>query len=222
MKVARALAIATAAAIVATVGDLLLLWMGNAQRVDMELAQPPGIALTIGGILGCVGILLYAIGYLAVARTVRPHRPTSATVIAVAGTAFALIGASTHGLTWLAIRTSVAAGVASAPPIEAVAGSTGLLLDAWVADAVLMLVVALTIARTGLALPRALPVWLAMLNPVNVTLVLMAAGAATELGRAFVVPAAPNLAHVVFFGAALYASAALADRNAPDGADRTR
>jgi hypothetical protein len=215
---ARAFALAAAAATAATCGDLMQLWVGNSMRVDMHLVQPPEIVLTIGSLLGCLAIPLYAMGYLAVARTVRPYRPRPATIIAVGGTAFAVTGAITHGLTWVAIRASIAAGTASADPLEAVAASTGPLLDAWVAAAVLMLIVSIAIAWSGFFLPRALPKWLALLNPVNATLIVSAFGAVTELGRAFVVPAAPNIAHIVFFVAALYASM----RSMPDGADRTR
>jgi len=218
MSNARAFALAAAAAVAATCGDLMQLWTGNSLRVDMHLVQPPEIVLTIGSVLGCLAIPLYAMGYLAVARTVRGHRPMPATIIAIGGTAFAVAGAITHGLTWVAIRASIVAGTASATPLEAVAGSTGSLLDAWIAAAVLMLIVSIAIAWSGFFLPRALPAWLALLNPVNVTLVLSALGAVTELGRAFVVPAAPNIAHIVFFAAALGASM----RSMPDGADRAR
>ena len=56
-------------------------------------------------------------------------------------------------------------------------------------------------ARRGAA-PRG---WI-VANPAVASVLLAAAGAATELGRAFLVPAAPNLAHVVFFAAALRSS----------------
>jgi hypothetical protein len=39
----------------------------------------------------------------------------------------------------------------------------------------------------------------ALANPLVVTLALSALGASFELGRWFLLPAAPNLAHVVFF-----------------------
>ena len=58
---------------------------------------------------------------------------------------------------------------------------------------------ALAYAAWRTEVPR---VWL-VANPAVATVLLGAAGAATELGRAFVVPAAPNLAHIVFFAAAL-------------------
>ena len=44
-----------------------------------------------------------------------------------------------------------------------------------------------------------LPRWLAFANPALLTLGIVFLGAASAVGRAFLVPAAPNVAHVVFF-----------------------
>jgi hypothetical protein len=217
MTTARMLAIASVAALAATGGDLLLLLVGNSLRPQLHLESPPAFVLTLGGLLGCVAIPLYGLGYAAVARVVRSSRPITARVIVFGGSAFALVGAFIHGMTWLTIRDSIHAGTASAAPVDAIVAAGGFLLGAWTVAAVLMLAVSLAIARSGLARRRPIPVRLALLNPVNVTILLGVAGAVTETGRAFIVPAAPNLAHVVFFGAALYA---LAVRTGGASADR--
>jgi hypothetical protein len=206
MNVGRDLSIASMAAVTATAGDLLLLLVGNAMRGDLQVDQPPAIALTAGGLLGCLSIPLYALGYAALARVMQPRAPIPARIVWIGGTVFAALGAFIHGLTWIVIRASVLAGTRSTAPLDSIAASGGTLLSAWIAAAALMLFVSFAIAWAGLAVrPRAIPVWLALLNPLSITLFIGASGAATEVGRSFIVPAAPNLAHIAFFAAAFYA-----------------
>jgi len=190
----RELAIALSAAAVATAGDLLLLLVGNSQRPELALPQPPAFALPLGGILGVCAIPFYALGYRAVARAIRPGSPVLARVVLVCGVAAAAVGALIHGLTALAIGEAIRAGTAAAPPVEAVAASGAVLVASWLAAAVFFLA-----ASAAIFASRALPRSVAWLNPVAVTLALVLAGLPTELGRSFLVPAAPNLAHVVFF-----------------------
>jgi hypothetical protein len=47
-----------------------------------------------------------------------------------------------------------------------------------------------------------MPRWMALANPAFVTLAIVLAGTTSEVGRAFLVPAAPNVGHVVFFALA--------------------
>jgi len=86
-------------------------------------------------------------------------------------------------------------------PLEGVMHAGPSLTLPWAVATVLVLLAsaALAYAAWRAVVPR---VWL-VANPAVATVLLGAAGAVTELGRAFVVPAAPNLAHVVFFVAAL-------------------
>jgi hypothetical protein len=83
-----------------------------------------------------------------------------------------------------------------------------MLLGTWIAASVLLLIVAGAIAWSGLLRPRPISVWLASFNPVVITLLIGAFGAATQFGRSYLVPAAPNLAHILFFVATLFAVAA--------------
>jgi hypothetical protein len=189
----RKLAVAAAAAIVATAGDLLMLLVANAARPELALPRPPPLALPLGAVLGVAAIPLYALGYRAVARGIERASPRRARLIRSCGLGAAAIGAAIHGATALAIRS---AGSGAAAPLDAVAQSP-LLVAAWTAAAALVVVASAAIAGAQ-AGPRAL-VWL---NPAAATLVLALAGLPGELGRSFLVPAAPNLAHVVFFCAA--------------------
>lgn len=202
MDIRRGLSIASVGAVAATVGDFLLLLVGNSMRDDLQLPEPPAFALTLGGLLGCLCIPLYGLGYAALAREIESRMPTPARIIRFGGIAFAALGAFIHALTWITIRDSVSAGASATAPLEAIGASGGILLAAWISAAVLTLIVSMAIAWCGLSRPRALPGWLALLNPMTVTLLIGVAGAAAELGRSFLVPAAPNIAHIVFFVAA--------------------
>jgi hypothetical protein len=85
-----------------------------------------------------------------------------------------------------------------------------------VMDAGAPLTVPWAVATVALLLASGAVVWAArrggvprgwiVANPAVVTVLLAATSAATELGRAFLVPAAPNLAHVIFFATAFRSS----------------
>jgi hypothetical protein len=199
------LAIALCAAVAASAGDLLLLFVGNSLRPELGLPHPPRFALPLGGVLGVVGIPLYALGYQAVAAAIEPGSRRLARIALGCGAGGAAVGAVIHGLTALAIHTAIGSGAAAAPPMEAVAASGGVLVGAWVIAAALFVAASVAIAGAGMSNSGALPRWLTLLNPVAVTLLIAASGVGWEWGRSFLVPAAPNLAHVVFFACALYA-----------------
>jgi hypothetical protein len=195
------LRIATAAAVVATLGDLLMLWVANARRTELALPQPPAFALPVGAVLGIGAIPLYALGYRAAADAIESASRRCARVVLFCGTGAALLGAGIHAGTALAIR----AATTSAPPLEAVAASHPALAIGWAIAASLVLVASVVVFRAGAAPSRALPRPVAWLNPAAVSLLFGAAGAPWECGRSFLVPAAPNLAHVVFFASLLFA-----------------
>lgn len=208
----RGLALAAAAAGVATAGDLLMLWVANAARPALGLPAPPAGALAIGGALGVLAIPLYALGYRAVARGLAPAAPRAARLVRACGIGAAGLGAAIHALTARAIAAG--GGAADASPAAAVAAD-GLLLAAWAAAAALVLLAAGALVAGGWRV-RALRrlVWG---NPVVLTLAIALAGLPTETGRSFVLPAAPNLAHVAFF---LAAQAALGRRREGAGSAR--
>src|SRR5262245_58878690 len=109
-------ALACAAAIAASLGDLLLLWVANSLRPELGLPPPSALALPIGALLGVAAIPLYGLGYAAVARALRPSSPTLARIVLVCGVGGGAVGAVIHGLTALAIRAGVDSGASAAPP----------------------------------------------------------------------------------------------------------
>jgi hypothetical protein len=193
-------AVATIAAVVATVGDLLMLYVANAGRPELGLAAMPAPVLWIGGMLGVVAIPIYVLGYRAAATLAAPRFARHARVVAVAGAAGSVLGAVIHGCTAFFIREGLASGAPAEDPLAAVAGSP-LLLTLW--GAATLLVISASVAF-AIALRRGVPSaprGLAWANPAVVTIALSLAGSVTPMSRAFLVPAAPNLAHVVFFAA---------------------
>jgi len=196
------LVLALAGAAIASAGDLLLLWVGNAQRPELALPTPPGVALPLGAVAGVLGIPLYALGYRALAAAARPVAPGLARATALGGVVLALVGAVIHGLTAQVIRGALASGAAGAPPLESV-GAQPLLVTTWLAAALGLLVASVAIVAASVSRARALPARLGFANPLALTLALGLAGAGTEWGRSFLLPAAPNLAHVLFFALAL-------------------
>lgn len=200
------LGLACAAAALATAGDLLMLWVANALRPELALPRAPALALPLGALLGGAGIPLYALGYGAVARLVEPRSRGQALVLRACGLGVGAVGAAIHGLTALAIRAAQRSGAAEAAPIEAVAASGGELVAGWLLVSVLALTASVVVVAAVWPREGALPRWLACLNPALATVLVALPGLPTEWGRSFLVPAAPNVAHVAFFAASLLAA----------------
>jgi hypothetical protein len=198
-----AFGVAAAAAAIATAGDLLLLWVANALRPELGLALPPPGALRLGAVLGVVSIPMYALGYAAASARAEPALGPAARWTTVAGGLGAVLGCYIHAATaWLIEEDIRGAGPAAVgAPLDMVADAGPALTVPWAGATVLVLFASGAMAYAALrgAVPRS---WL-VANPAVATILLALAGTATELGRAFLVPAAPNVAHVVFFATAL-------------------
>jgi hypothetical protein len=204
----RQLVLACLGAAVATGGDLLMLWVANALRPELGLPRPGSAVLWVGGLLGVAGIPLYAAGYRAVSRIAAADSPGVARLISWAGAGAAGLGALIHGLTAAMIQADLGSGAPGRAPLEAV-GSWGTgIVALWAAASLLVLAASASVLVRALRSP-ALPRWWGWLNPALGTLALAGIGATTELGRAFLLPAAPNLAHLAFFAASLAAVAVL-------------
>lgn len=201
-----AFAVAAAAAVVASIGDLLMLWVANALRPGFGIPTPPRGALGLGLALGVAAIPLYALGYAAAAARARRALGRGAEAVMLAGGLGAVLGAYIHAATAWLIEDQVRGVSAAGAPLDGVMQAGAALTVPWAAAALLVTLASAALAHAArrAAAPR---VWL-VANPAVATLLLGAAGAATELGRAFVVPAAPNLAHVVFFATALRSAGA--------------
>jgi hypothetical protein len=186
----RLAAIGALAAAAASAGDLLMLWVINARRPQLGIVAPPDAVLWLGAVLGVAGIPVYALGYQAAGRLVADH-PRGARAVVAGGALVAGVGAAIHGVTAQMIASAVRANM-DAPPFEAVVASGQLVIGLW------------GVAALGLLVASAVFAWcrrdaLALANPALVTVGLMLAALPTELTRSFLAPAAPNLAHIVFF-----------------------
>jgi len=196
----HACAVAAVAAIVASLGDLLMLYVANAGRAELSLMAPPPSTLWVGAALGVAAIPVYAIGYHGAARLVAARRPRHARVIAWTGAAAATLGAAIHGGTALLVRDDIATGGPARDPLAAVAGAPAL-LAMWAVATVLVVAASVAfVAATRWETARTIRL-LAWANPVLLTVLLSLIGSTTLLLHAFLVPAAPNLAHIVFFTA---------------------
>jgi hypothetical protein len=187
------------AAVVASAGDLLMLWVANARRPELALGDPGIGWLWLGGALGVVAIPLYALGWRDASRLVAPATSRGAArAIAGLGAASAALGALIHGLTAAQIAADVRSGASPLDPLASVASWGAPLLALWAAAALAVLLASLLLAPAAL---RCRAPALALLTPAPVTLLLAAVGTASPWLRAFLAPAAPNLAHLVFFTA---------------------
>jgi hypothetical protein len=192
--------IGVVAALVATAGDLMLLATSNAGRPGLEWLGPPSeTVLLLGTYLGALAIPCYGLGYRAVAR--RIDAPQARTIAAL-GVAGGVVGGTIHALTGLAIHVESMHDGGSVDPITMLGRYGAYLGPLWALVAALTIagsvLFALVVARGRSTLPR----WSALANPALLTLGFALLGATSDVGRAFVVPAAPNLAHVVFFALA--------------------
>jgi len=109
------------------------------------------------------------------------------------------IGAVIHAVTAFAIRFDMTAGNRPLPPSEWMANWGTPLLVCWVIVIAAAVVAAIVIARIALSSGSPIPRVLGVLNPVVISVALIAVGLESEVGQAFLVPAAPNIAHVLFF-----------------------
>jgi hypothetical protein len=186
------------AAVAATLGDLVLLATSHAGRPGFAWLPPPSpVPLLVGTYVGVLAIPCYALGYRAVAaRFEPPYRGWIRTL----GAAGAILGGTTHGLTGLAIHVELTGGMAGIDPIALVARYGAYLLPLWAAIGVATVAGSAVFVAGVLAGRTDLPRGAALANPALLTLGFVLLGATSVPGRAFLVPAAPNVAHVVLFG----------------------
>ncbi len=195
-----ALVCATLAAAVATLGDFLMLYVVNAGSVELELSAPGVALLPFGYFLGVIAIPLYAVGFWAVANILATGAPRAGRVVFVSGIIVAVLGGVIHGVTGISIEAQVRAGGTMKEPIEAILEYGFYLLPLWAAASVFSCVGSVGflwgVARGKSRLPR----FISVFNPVVLTVCVGLAGIATPMLRVFLIPAAPNVAHVLFFG----------------------
>ena len=204
MRPARSALLAALAALLATAGDLLMLYVANARRPELGLPPAPSGALALGGALGVLAIPLYAHGYRAAARLVPPQWPRSASSVAILGGVTAVLGAAIHGLTALAIHADGIPGAPAGDPFATLLASP-LLLALWIAVALCALAASLVFAVRTARSPARATRRAGLANPALLTVALIGIGLTPPLARGFLAPAAPNLAHVAFFALCAWA-----------------
>ena len=190
--------VAAVAAAVATVGDLFLLYVVNAQRAALELAAPPPWVLPVGAALGVLAIPFYALGYRGIAGALAARAPTRARIVQGAGAVTAILGAVIHGSTGRMIAHDLVSSDAALPPFEAMMAWNDSPLPALWAVATLLVVLA-SVAMVREAGEHGLPLTVRIFNPVALTIAVGVVGLGSELGRSFLTPAAPNIAHGLCF-----------------------
>ena len=110
--------VAAFAALVASAGDLLLLYVANAQRDELGLPQAGRAWLWLGGTIGVVASPFYALGYRSASRLMAAVSLRAAQAVFVAGTAGALLGSVIHGVTAVHISAELDARAPGRDPLE--------------------------------------------------------------------------------------------------------
>ncbi len=200
---------ATLAAGLASLGDIILLAHGAAR--ELGDSRVDATALVAGHLLGVTCIPLYAAGYWLAARALAGAGRWTALVFPI-GIYIGAVGAAVHGVTAVLIETNLhAAGPASPFTIPHAIYLTPL----WgVVFAGLILASGLIVAG-ALGGRSLLPRWAAVVNPAILILALVLVSAPFPKLSAYLAPAAPNLAHLLFFAALTFWLARPGDRNTP-------
>jgi len=197
--------IAVFAAFTATLGDLLMLYVINSRRPELLLPELPEVCLWVGGALGVIGIPFYSLGYHAASRIIGTVSKRSARTVFFMGSLIAILGAVIHGFTAFKIHAGIEAGAVVQDPLLSVLSWGPTIIVLWVLAAVLVLsasaIFCWFVTRRG----GLVPLFAGLVNPALVTVVLSAVGMSTPLLRSFLIPSAPNVAHIVFFAACVWA-----------------
>ena len=185
----------------ASVGDLLLLYVGNTQRPELGLPQVGVAWLWVGAVLGVLAIPYYVLGYRAASHLVAPSSAAGARALFVGGAVAAAVGAVIHGVTALLIGAQLHPGQA---PLGGLVDMR-LLAVLWGVAGIGALVASVLFAWFVGRRETMLHPAIALANPALVTLGFALLGMPVVWLRAFLVPAAPNLAHLVFFAVCAWA-----------------
>lgn len=186
-------AAAMLAALLASTGDVLLLAHGAARGAGDRTVDAP--ALILGNYLGVVFIPLYAIGYGLAAKGLGAARGSTRLFFPL-GAAVSAYGAVVHGVTAVLIETNLA-GEGGASPASV--PHAIYLMPLWGLVFAALLVVSALFTAAVLTGRTAFPRWFAVANPAVLMVLVAVASLPFPAAAAYVIPAAPNLAHVLFF-----------------------
>lgn len=196
---ARQACVAVVAASMASVGDLLLLHVANAHRSELGLPGGGRAWLWLGGAIGVLAIPFYAVGYRAASSLVAAASTRAAHWLFLAGAVGAVLGSVIHGLTAAQISVQLDAATPAGDPLALLVSGGPLLLALWSLAALLVVVASALffwfVNRGSTVAPRSA----GLSNPALLTVALATAGLPHPLLRSFLTPAAPNIAHLLFF-----------------------
>jgi hypothetical protein len=194
----RPLVLAAVAAAAATAGDVILLRAGAGAPVATS-------TLAAGSLVGVLSIPFYALGYRAVAAACTP--PRARTLVAGGGAVAGVLGGAIHGMTGLGVHLDRLAGATPLTPADFVARHGAFLLPLWSLAALATVLASAAIVSSRVAGGPVSGV-VAVCTPAVVTMALVGAALAHPVPWAteLLAPAAPNLAHLVFFVAAARAA----------------
>jgi hypothetical protein len=181
--------VAVFAAILATLSDLTLLWLSRAGSSAVARITLPVTYV------GALAILFYAVGYWQVACGLLAAGERLARWVFLLGAATAGIGAVIHGMTGLSLRYEALHGGDVSPARMIVS-----LLPLWLLGIGSGVLANVLYARAILRGPTAYPRWMAAANMIVLPVAVAALSTLCRPEvRPLVMPAAPNIAHVIFF-----------------------
>lgn len=189
--------VAVLAAVLASVGDILLLHNGML-RAQGD-ATVDARALVAGHYLGVLCIPFYALGYWLVSRGLRPSE-APARLVFLGGCYLGAVGAAIHGVTAVIIETGPV-GVAASP---VTVPHAVYLMPLWLVLFAVSILTSIAYTLAVLGGRTAFPRWAAAFNPVLIVLAMIIASLPFPALAAYTIPASANLAHILFFGFAAF------------------
>lgn len=188
--------IGACAAIVATLGDLIMLSVTHGAGWLQVFGGAVSVILWIGAAAG-LAIALYVHGYRQAADLL--ERRLDRTIVRICGIGIGLFGTLTHLLTALDIQNSMTSGAIVRPPEEAFAPGWSALFICAAAAGASALVASGAFVRAVLRAPGSRNGIPALFNPVLVTAALIVLASGLGAAGDYLGPAAPNMAHILFF-----------------------
>jgi hypothetical protein len=121
------------------------------------------------------------------------------TALVVAGALGGAVGATIHGMTTLTLLHQRALGQHHADPMEGVVAAGIWLWGLWALVGLVLVVGHVLLLREVAAGRSALPRATLVFNPLTLTVALVAISLPVDMLSGTLAPAAPNLAHAIFF-----------------------
>jgi len=193
---------AAVAAIIASAGDFLLLYVANAPKYGFgPTGEQTNQWLLVGHYCGVLAIPLYSLGYWHVSRGIAAAGQGISRSVFAIGVCTSAVGSAIHGLTSFGLHTSPLAQSESANPLATLTppALAPFVMPLWALVGLAMLAASAVYAFALLKRRTAYPRWAALLNPA----LLVAAGSGlallSPLLTDFLFLWTPNLAHILFF-----------------------